>query len=36
MKILITYSGSGGLTEAVAERIGRVLSGLGETVTVLP
>jgi menaquinone-dependent protoporphyrinogen oxidase len=36
MKILVTYSGSGGLTAAVAERIGRVLSGLGETVTVLP
>jgi len=36
MKILITYSGSGGLTAEVAERIGRVLSGLGEVVTVLP
>jgi hypothetical protein len=36
MKILVTYSGSGGLTAAVAERIGKVLSGLGETVTVLP
>jgi hypothetical protein len=35
MKILVTYSGSGGLTAAVAERIGRVLSGLGETVTIL-
>jgi menaquinone-dependent protoporphyrinogen oxidase len=36
MKILVTYSGSGGLTAAVAERIGKVLSGLGENVTVLP
>jgi menaquinone-dependent protoporphyrinogen oxidase len=36
MKILVTYSGSGGLTAEVAERIGKVLSGLGETVTVLP
>jgi menaquinone-dependent protoporphyrinogen IX oxidase len=36
MKILVTYSGSGGLTAGVAERIGMVLSGLGETVTVLP
>jgi menaquinone-dependent protoporphyrinogen oxidase len=36
MKILVTYSGSGGLTAAVAERVGRVLSELGEIVTVLP
>lgn len=36
MKILVTYSGSGGLTAEVAERMGKVLSGLGEVVTVLP
>ena len=36
MKILVTYSGSGGLTAAVAERIEKVLSGLGEIVTLLP
>jgi hypothetical protein len=36
MKILVTYSGSGELAAGVAERVGKVLSGLGEIVTVLP
>ena len=36
MKILVTYAGSGALAAGTAERVGRVLSGLGEIVTVLP
>lgn len=36
MKILITYASRTGTTAAVAGRVGKVLSGLGETVTVTP
>ena len=36
MKILITYAGSGGLSAGAAERVGKVLCGLGESVTLLP
>jgi hypothetical protein len=36
MKILVTFAGSTGPAMQVAERIAAVLTGLGETVTVLP
>jgi hypothetical protein len=36
MEILVTYAGSGGLAAGAAERMGKVLTGLGESVTVLP
>ncbi|MGB8358318.1 MAG: flavodoxin domain-containing protein [Bacteroidales bacterium] len=36
MKILVTYAGSGGLAAGTAERVGKVLSGLGESVTLMP
>jgi menaquinone-dependent protoporphyrinogen oxidase len=36
MKILVTFAGSTGPTVKVAGRIAEVLTGLGETVTVLP
>jgi len=36
MEILVTYAGSGGLAAGAAERMGKVLTGLGESVTALP
>ena len=36
MKILVTYASRTGSTAAVAARVGRVLTGLGEEVTVTP
>ncbi len=36
MKILVTYAGSAGVTSSVAERIARVMTGLGAEVTLLP
>jgi menaquinone-dependent protoporphyrinogen IX oxidase len=36
MKILVTYAGSAGVTASVADRIARVMTGLGTEVTLLP
>lgn len=36
MKIRVTYAGSAGPSAAVAERVGRVMTGLGADVTLLP
>lgn len=36
MKILVTYAGSAVITSGVADRIARVMTGLGEEVTLLP
>ena len=36
MKILVTHSGTSGVTADTAGRIGRVLTGLGAEITVLP
>lgn len=36
MKILVTYAGTAGVTSSVADRIARVMTGLGADVTLLP